>query len=52
MADPAPPLGDLSSVGGMAVVARFDGGMLSSNSGVLALAAVEKRLHVAERLAG
>ena len=32
-------------------MARFDGGMLSSNSGVLALAEVEKRLRVAERLA-
>ncbi|WP_280953372.1 MULTISPECIES: transposase [Mesorhizobium] len=45
------PLGSLSSVGGKSVVARFDGGMLSSNSGVLALAEVEKRLRVAERLA-
>ncbi|MER9362747.1 hypothetical protein [Mesorhizobium sp. M0500] len=32
------PLSGLSSVGGKSVVARFDGGMLSSNSGVLALA--------------
>ncbi|WP_095085205.1 IS1380 family transposase [Mesorhizobium sophorae] len=45
------PLSGLSSVGGKSVVARFDGGMLSSNSGVLALAEVEKRLRVAERLA-
>jgi hypothetical protein len=45
------PLSGLSSVGGKCVVARFDGGMLSSNSGVLALAEVEKRLRVAERLA-
>lgn len=45
------PLSGLSSVGGKAVVARFDGGMLSSDSGVLALAEVEKRLRVADRLA-
>lgn len=41
----------LSSIRSKSVVARFDGGMLSSNSGVLALAEVEKRLRVAERLA-
>ncbi|ESZ08569.1 hypothetical protein X735_30155 [Mesorhizobium sp. L2C085B000] len=51
MNDVALPLSGLSSVGGKSVVARFDGGMLSSNSGVLALAEVEKRLRVAERLA-
>lgn len=51
MHDPTPPLSGLSSVGGKSVVARFDGGMLSSNSGVLALAEVEKWLRVAERLA-
>jgi hypothetical protein len=45
------PLSGLSSVGGKSVVARFDGGLLSSNSGVLALAEVEKRLRVADRLA-
>ncbi|MFD2053718.1 transposase [Mesorhizobium calcicola] len=45
------PLAGLSSVGGKSVIARFDGGMLSSNSGVLALAEVEKRLRVADRLA-
>ncbi len=36
------PLSGLSSVGGKSVVARFDGGMLSSNSGVLALAEVDR----------
>ncbi|WP_147272259.1 transposase [Phyllobacterium salinisoli] len=41
----------MSSVGGKSAVARFDGGMLSFNSGVLTLAAVEKRLRVADRLA-
>ena len=51
MNDPTLPLTGLSSVGGKAVVARFDGGMLSSNGGVLALAEVEKRLRVADRLA-
>ncbi|MER9813628.1 transposase, partial [Mesorhizobium sp. M0167] len=51
MNDLALPLSGLSSVGGKSVVARFDGGMLSSNSGVLALAEVEKRLRMAERLA-
>jgi hypothetical protein len=51
MNDPTLPLNGLSSVGGKSVVARFDGGMLSSDSGVLALAEVEKRLRAAERLA-
>lgn len=51
MTNPSLPLPGLSSVGGKSVVARFDGGMLSSNSGVLALAAVEKQLCVAARLA-
>lgn len=49
---PTLPLSGLSSVGGKSVVARFDGGMLSSDSGVLALVEVEKRLRVADRLAG
>lgn len=48
---PTLPLTGLSSVRGKSVVARFDGGMRSSNSGVLALAEVEKRLRVADRLA-
>jgi hypothetical protein len=51
MNDPTLALPGLSSVRGKCVVARFDGGMLSSNSGVLALAEVEKRLRVADRLA-
>ena len=51
MNDPTLPLTGLSSVRGKSVVARFDGGMLSSNGGVLALAEVERRLRVAERLA-
>jgi hypothetical protein len=49
MNDPTLPLSGLSSVGGKSVIARFDGGMLSCDGGVLALAEVEKRLRVAER---
>src|SRR4051812_40396137 len=45
------PLPGLSPVGGKTVVARFDGGLLSSDAGLLALREVEKRLGVAERLA-
>jgi hypothetical protein len=51
MSDPTLPLEGLSSVNGKAVIARFDGGSLSSDSGVIALAEVEKRLGVAGRLA-
>ncbi len=51
MNDPTLPLEGLSSVRGKAVVARFDGGLLSSDSGVIALAEVERRLCVSERLA-
>lgn len=51
MNNPTLPLSGLSSVCGKSVVARFDGGMLSSNGGVLALGEVEKRLRVADRLA-
>jgi hypothetical protein len=39
----------LPSVCDKSVIARFDGGMLSSNAG--ALAEVEKRLRMADRLA-
>jgi len=51
MSDNTLPLPGLSSVGGKTIVARFDGGSLSSDAGVLALAAVEQRLGVAARLA-
>ena len=51
MSDPTLPIEGLSSVNGKAVIARFDGGSLSSDSGVIALAEVEKRLGVAGRLA-
>src|SRR4030081_2276340 len=41
----------LSPVQGKAVVARFDGGGLSSEGGLLALREIERRLGVADRLA-
>ena len=46
------PLPGLSPVGGKSIVARFDGGCLSSDAGVLVLREIEQRLGVAERLAG
>jgi len=52
MNDPTLPLPGLSPVLGKTVVARFDGGPLSSDAGVLVLREVEQRLGVAERLAG
>jgi hypothetical protein len=45
------PLPGLSPVCGKPVVARFDGGQLSSDGGILLLAEVERRLGIAERLA-
>src|SRR2546423_14342727 len=51
MNDPTLPLPGLSPVSGKSVVAKFDGGLLSSNGGVLALREVEKRLRVADRFA-
>jgi hypothetical protein len=45
------PLPGLSAVAGKSVVAKFDGGSLSSDGGVLALREVEKCLRVADRLA-
>src|SRR3954451_5565813 len=51
MNDPMLPLPGLSPVSGKSVVAKFDGGLLSSNGGVLALREVEKRLRVADRFA-
>ena len=52
MTDPMLPLPGLSPVSGKSVIARFDGGLLSSDAGVLALREVEQRLGVADRLAG
>jgi hypothetical protein len=46
------PLPGLSPVLGKPIVARFDGGPLSSDAGVLVLREVEQRLGVSERLAG
>jgi hypothetical protein len=52
MNDPTLPLPGLSPVSGKSVAAKFDGGLLSSNGGVLLLREVERRLNIAERLAG
>ena len=51
MVDTTPFLPGLSPVQGKAVVARFDGGRLSSEGGLLALREVERRLGLADRLA-
>ena len=44
MNDPMLPLPGLSPVSGKTVVAKFDGGLLSSDGGVLVLREVEQRL--------
>src|SRR3712207_9282238 len=49
--EPTPPLPGLSPAAGKSIIARFDGGQLSSDAGVLALREVERRLGIAERLA-
>src|SRR3974377_1511131 len=51
MTNPMLPLPGLSPVGAKKIVARFDGGLLSSDAGVLVLREVEQRLRVAERMA-
>jgi hypothetical protein len=51
MDDATLPLPGLSPVSGKPIQARFDGGMLS-DGGILVLREVERRLGVAERLAG
>src|SRR6476619_5631869 len=51
MDETTPLLPGLSPVGGKVVAARFDGGALSSDAGLLALREVERRLDVAGRLA-
>src|SRR5271165_3287352 len=51
MNDPMLPLPGLSSASGKSVVVKFDGGLLSSDGGVLALREVGRRLRVADRLA-
>jgi hypothetical protein len=45
------PLPGLSPVSGKTVVAKFDGGLLSSDGGILVLRGIEQRLRVADRLA-
>jgi hypothetical protein len=51
MVDDTPFLPGLSPVAGKAVIARFDGGRLSSEGGLLALRQIEQRMGLAERLA-
>ena len=51
MNDSMLPLPGLSPVCGKTVVAKFDGGLLSSDAGILVLHEVEQRLRVADRLA-
>src|ERR1700736_6658350 len=48
---PMLPLSGLSPVSGKTVIAKFDGGLLSSDGCVLVLREVEQRLRVADRLA-
>ena len=51
MNDPTLPLPGLSPVSGKTIVAKFDGGLLSSDGGILVLREVEQRLRVADRMA-
>ena len=51
MVDPTLPLPGLSPIAEKAIVARFDGGRLSSDGGLLVLRQIERRLSVADRLA-
>ena len=51
MVDSTLPLPGLSPVAGKQFVARFDGGRLSSDGGLLVLHEIERRLEVADRLA-
>src|SRR5215468_2802239 len=52
MVDVTPLLPGLSAVQGKALIASFDGGRLSSEGGLLALREIERRLGLADRLAG
>jgi hypothetical protein len=45
------PLPGLSPVSGKTIVAKFDGGLLSSDGGILMLREIEQRLRVADRMA-
>jgi hypothetical protein len=51
MVDVTPPLPGLSPIEGKEIVARFDGGRLSSDGGLLVLREIERRLALADRLA-
>jgi hypothetical protein len=51
MFDSMLPLPGLSRVSGKTIVAKFDGGLLSSDGGILVLREIEQRLRVADRLA-
>ena len=51
MVDVTPFFPGLSPIQGKAVVARFDGGQLSSEGGLLALREIERRLGIADRFA-
>jgi hypothetical protein len=48
MNDPMLPLPGLSPVSGKTIVAKFDGGLLSSDGGIVVLREVEQRLCVAD----
>ena len=48
---PLLPLPGLSSVSGKRIEVKFDGGLLSSDGGILALREIEQRLRVSDRLA-
>ena len=48
-AESIPMLPGLSPVGGKVIVARFDGGGMSSDGGLLALREVEQRLAIVDR---
>ena len=51
MIDPLLPLPGLSPVSGKAIAVKFDGGLLSSDGGILVLREIEQRLNVADRMA-
>ena len=51
MSDPMLALPGLSPVSGKTIVAKFDGGLLSSDGGIIVLREVEQRLRVADRMA-
>ena len=51
MTDPAPLFPSLPALSGKKVSAAFDGGRITSDGGVLVLAAAERKLQIADRLA-